>query len=733
REVSFKAVTLKAREFATVAFTLPRNVDGVLVATLYDDQKMPMAERLVFRRPERQLNVRVAPDREDYVPGDKVTLRVTTSDDTGRPVGAMVGLTVTDSSVLELIDKREQAPRLPVMVLLENDVKNLADAHIYLDETNPKARLATDLLLGTQGWRRFATMDISKFVATNGDAARRMLGNSTRIQLVPGGAGGHIGGIVADSSGALIPGVTMTATLVDTNQTATVGTNPSGAYNFSGLPPGRYTLSASLPGFQTKRYTGIQLNPTQTYRYNFQLAVAGVNTQVEVSVAANMILPQQAPAVGQVLEPGRFQDLPLVGNNILDLNRVMDGVRADNIAIVRDGIAMQDLRNVINPDLVGEIRLILQPVDAEQARKAVPERFAAAPIPRAIVVVTREYAHSRRANWTEGSRSDFSETVYWNAGIRTDESTGVATVSFDLSDSVTSFRVMADAFTQDGTLGSITSHVESVKPFSIEPKLPLQVTSGDVIQLPIGIVNGVNRSLGSTEISAKTAAGLKVAMLGDTSSTLRARERTRRLMQIDVGRQLSGAVELAIDASAGPYKDSVRRSLDIQPHGFPYETSSGGVLEPNSSKEVTFTLPQELVRGSAVSSVVVYPSPLANMTQSLQSLLREPHGCFEQTSATSYPMVMAQQYFMTHTGVDPAIIEKTRGLLDSAYKKLTGFQSRSGGYEWFGADPGHEALTAYGFMQFTDMAQVRNVDKDMLDRTGAWLLSRRDGRGGFNR
>ena len=70
-------------------------------------------------------------------------------------------------------------------------------------------------------------------------------------------------------------------------------------------------------------------------------------------------------------------------------------------------------------------------------------------------------------------------------------------------------------------------------------------------------------------------------------------------------------------------------------------------------------------------------------------------------------MVMAQQYFLTHTGVDPATIEKARNLLDVSYKKLTGFESRSRGYEWFGADPGHEALTAYGLLQFTDMSHVR--------------------------
>ena len=72
----------------------------------------------------------------------------------------------------------------------------------------------------------------------------------------------------------------------------------------------------------------------------------------------------------------------------------------------------------------------------------------------------------------------------------------------------------------------------------------------------------------------------------------------------------------------------------------------------------------------------MYPTPLASMTDALQSLLREPNGCFEQTSSTSYPMVMAQQYFLTHTGIDPAIVEKARDLLEVSYKKLTGFESR---------------------------------------------------------
>src|SRR5262245_38985163 len=157
------------------------------------------------------------------------------------------------------------------------------------------------------------------------------------------------------------------------------------------------------------------------------------------------------------------------------------------------------------------------------------------------------------------------------------------------------------------------------------------------------------------------------------------------------------------------------------------------MLERNGSKSLEFTLPNEIVRGSVASNVTVYPTPLASMTDALRALLQQPYGCFEQTSSTSYPMVMAQRYFLTHSGVDPGIIEKAKGLLETSYKRLSGFEAPSRGYEWFGSDPGHEALTAYGLMQFTEMARVRNVDKNMLDRTRAWLLSRRDGNGGFKR
>src|SRR5215471_7019825 len=208
-------------------------------------------------------------------------------------------------------------------------------------------------------------------------------------------------GTVGDASGALIPGVEIKATNADTGVVSTTITNEAGAYNFRDLLPGRYNINASLPGFQTETITDANLSQNTTNRFNFKLNVAGAATQVEVTIAADTIISQQGGTVGQALNQQTVQSLPIVGNNVLDLITVMAGVenvvatdpptagnafgrenttfagvRADNIMIVRDGIDMNDNRSpngiysitTINPDLVGEIRLILAPVDVENGR-----------------------------------------------------------------------------------------------------------------------------------------------------------------------------------------------------------------------------------------------------------------------------------------------------------------------------------------------------------------------------
>jgi uncharacterized protein YfaS (alpha-2-macroglobulin family) len=193
----------------------------------------------------------------------------------------------------------------------------------------------------------------------------------------------------------------------------------------------------------------------------------------------------------------------------------------------------------------------------------------------------------------------------------------------------------------------------------------------------------------------------------------------------------NGEAKLKLSGTAGALSDAVEKTIKVVPPGFPVVQSQSGRID--GTEKLTVTLPKEWVPGSLVVSVRCYPSTLADLQAGIESILREPYGCFEQTSTSNYPNVLALQYMQEHRIADPAITRRARELLKSGYARLTGYECKQRGYEWFGKDPGHEALTAYGLMQFRDMASVYDVDQAMVQRTADWLLTRRDGKGGFQR
>src|SRR2546428_7596991 len=204
----------------------------------------------------------------------------------------------------------------------------------------------------------------------------------------------RVSGTVNDATGAVLPGVEVKATNNATGVVTTVLSNDAGAYNFASLLPGVYTINASLPAFQTQTFRDVTLGNAAQVRLNFSLQVGTVATNVEVSVAASQLLLESSSSVGNVLEQQKVNDLPLVSNNVLDLVGVMAGVNvtkdnvfgandtkfagvaAGNINVQRDGIPITGGRwptglqpaTTVNPDLVGEVRMILAPVDAELGR-----------------------------------------------------------------------------------------------------------------------------------------------------------------------------------------------------------------------------------------------------------------------------------------------------------------------------------------------------------------------------
>src|SRR6266446_10454062 len=90
-------------------------------------------------------------------------------------------------------------------------------------------------------------------------------------------------GTVSDATGAVLPGVNITATNTARGVVTTSLTNEAGAYTIPSLLPGTYTVSAELPGFQKQNYDKVELGNAVSVRLNFSLQVASQAQSVEVT------------------------------------------------------------------------------------------------------------------------------------------------------------------------------------------------------------------------------------------------------------------------------------------------------------------------------------------------------------------------------------------------------------------------------------------------------------------
>jgi hypothetical protein len=326
-------------------------------------------------------------------------------------------------------------------------------------------------------------------------------------------------------------------------------------------------------------------------------------------------------------------------------------------------------------------------------------------------------------------------------------SNGVATVEFDLCDSITSFELRADAISTSASsaIGEGTFMLETRRPFYVEPKLPLEITEGDTAVVPIACCNGTDGPLDVTLAASATlpivcngrpchCSAASANLVSAESLSVKPNESARSLATFTAASSFESSCSstITIKGQAGVHTDTVRRSVAVTRRGFPMQICFGGKLAANGRASHSMTLPAS-VRGLVVSAKL-FTSPAASLESACASLLQEPCGCFEQTSSSAYPNIMVLRYLLTHTGVDPNLIKRAQQLLAAGLKRLTTFECKEKGYEWFGGDPGHEALTAYGLMEFSEMSTVTsNVDPEMLQRTRNWLMSRKDGKGGFLR
>jgi hypothetical protein len=115
----------------------------------------------------------------------------------------------------------------------------------------------------------------------------------------------------------------------------------------------------------------------------------------------------------------------------------------------------------------------------------------------------------------------------------------------------------------------------------------------------------------------------------------------------------------------------------------------------------------------------------------MDAILRMPGGCFEQTSSSTYPNILALDYMKRTKKLTPEVHAKAEGYIANGYQRLLTFEVPGGGFSWFGNPPANKILTSYGLMEFYDMSKVYDVDPKVIARTQQWLAGQQQGDGSW--
>lgn len=152
--------------------------------------------------------------------------------------------------------------------------------------------------------------------------------------LAPGASAqlytGSVSGTVTDPSGAAIPSAHITLTDVAKGFTFTATTDAVGHYLLRQVAPGRYTISAESPSFQTERKEGVTLDVNQNISLDFSLKLGTTNVVVEVQAGAVHLETEDA-VTGQVVNRKFVNDLPLIDRDFFNLATLAPGITETNV------------------------------------------------------------------------------------------------------------------------------------------------------------------------------------------------------------------------------------------------------------------------------------------------------------------------------------------------------------------------------------------------------------------
>ena len=325
-------------------------------------------------------------------------------------------------------------------------------------------------------------------------------------------------------------------------------------------------------------------------------------------------------------------------------------------------------------------------------------------------------------------RQLFPETLYWLPEQETDAN-GHVQLTVPMADSITTWRVNVLASDVNGNLGSAEVGMRVFQDFFVEPDLPRFLTVGDELAVPVSIYNYLDKA---QTIKLAVAQADWFTLTDQPQLTLDLGPNEVAAAYIPIRVTNFGTHDFKLTATGSVFSDAIQRQVEVMPDGKRTTLVQNGKLA--AGQTISLSVPANAVPGTARVTVKVYPGVVSQVIDGLEGMLREPNGCFEQTSSTTYPNVLVLDYQKATNQINPRVQLQAEQYINLGYQRLLSFevQATPGGFSLFGEAPAQTMLTAYGINEFSDMGHVSYVDPALVERTANFLFQRQNADGSWS-
>jgi len=321
-------------------------------------------------------------------------------------------------------------------------------------------------------------------------------------------------------------------------------------------------------------------------------------------------------------------------------------------------------------------------------------------------------------------RNYFPETWYWNPCLVTDDN-GVANITLNAPDSITTWKADVIASTTDGQVGTGDASIKVFQPFFIDPDIPVSVVRGDKFDLKVQVYNYRNES---QNVNVTIVEEPWFTLMSGSTQSVSVASHFVSYVTFTIEASRAGWHTLTFNASAGPLEDAVVKQIRVVPDGKRQETLYNGEVD-NTTVTRTLTLNPDRIEGGENAWVKLQGGVEAVLLDGVEAFISFVTGCGEQSLSTLSIDILAYDTVRQLGTAPDKLFEYETMVNQGLQHELTFLVSTSNGQGrgivWFPEDQdAHPWLTSWGLIAFQDAINAGfGLDEDIIKDMQNWLKS----------